>query len=236
MILQDKLTKEKKCDRIGTLWQTEEFKWKTVKEATVYNAGEKHKVCNDCGKVLGTATIKQLKAAKPKLSKIENTSSGVKLTWSKVSGADKYRVYRKTSKSDWKYIGTTSKNYYTDKTAKSGTKYYYAIKARNEAGNSSLSSSLSKYYLADPTLKKPSSTKSGVKLSWSKVSGADGYVIYYKTGSESYKKLTTVKGSSKVTYTHTKAKKGKTYTYKIKAYKSKTYSAYSNAKKIKDKY
>ena len=85
-------------------------------------------------------------------------------------------------------------------------------------------------------MKKPSSTKSGVKLSWSKVSGADGYVIYYKTGSESYKKLTTVKGSSKVTYTHTKAKKGKTYTYKIKAYKSKTYSAYSNAKKIKDKY
>ena len=79
-------------------------------------------------------------------------------------------------------------------------------------------------------------SSSSIRLSWNKITGAEGYVIYYKTGSGSYKKLTTVKGNAKVTYTHTKAKKGKTYTYKVKAYKSKTYSAYSNAKKIKDKY
>ena len=210
--------------------------WITDKKATVNAKGKKHKECTECGEILETATIAQLKASKPKLKTISNTEYGVKITWGKVSGADKYRVYRKTSKSDWKHIGTTSKTYYTDKTAKSGTKYYYAVKAQNEAGNSSLSSSLSKYYLSDPTLKTPKSTKKGIKLEWSKVKGADGYVISYKTGSGSYKELTTVKGGSKVTYTHTKAKKGKTYTYKVKAYKSKTYGAYSNAKKIKDKY
>ena len=37
-------------------------------------------------------------------------------------------------------------------------------------------------------------------------------------------------------YTDTTAKSGTTYTYTVKAYKSKTYSAYSNTKKIKDKY
>ncbi len=209
--------------------------WKTDKKATVKSAGSKHKECTKCGKVLETAKIAQLKCSKPKLSKIENTADGVKITWGKVSGADKYYVYRKTSGS-YKKIATTSKAYYTDKSAKSGKKYYYVVKAVNEAGSSDSSKSLSKLYLSDPTLKTPKSTKKGIKLEWSKVKGAEGYVIYYKTGSGSYKKLTTVKGSSKVAYTHTKAKKGKTYTYKVKAYKSKTYSAYSNAKKIKDKY
>ncbi len=210
--------------------------WITDKKATVNSAGKKHKECKLCGKTIKTAEIPQLKAAKPKLKSISNTEYGVLTKWSKVTGADKYRVYRKTSKSDWKYIGTTSKTYYTDKTAKSGTKYYYAVKSQNEAGNSSLSSSLSKYYLADPTLKTPSSTKSGVKLTWSKVTGSEGYMVYRKTGTGSYSRIATVKGLTKVTYTDKSAKKGKKYTYKIKAYKSKTYSAYSNAKAITDKY
>lgn len=210
--------------------------WKTDKKATVYSAGKKHKECTVCGKFLDTETIKQLKCSKPKLSKIENTSSGVKITWGKVSGADKYAVYRKTSNGKYTKIGTTTKTYYTDKKASSGKKYYYLVKAINEAGSSDSSKSLLKYYLADPTLKTPKSTKKGIVLKWSKVSGADGYVVYRKTGSGSYSKIATVKGSKKATYTDKKAKKGKTYTYKVKAYKSKTYSAYSNAKKIKDKY
>ena len=210
--------------------------WITDKKATVNKAGKKHKECTKCGEVLETATIKQLKCSKPKLKEIENTEDGIKITWGKVSGADKYYVYRKVKGGSYSKIGTTTKTSYTDKKAKSGKKYYYYVKAVNEAGSSDSSKSLSKLYLSDPTLKTPKSTKKGVNLEWSKVKGAEGYVIYYKTGSGSYKKLTIVKGSSKVTYTHTKAKKGKTYTYKVKAYKSKTYSAYSNAKKIKDKY
>ncbi len=210
--------------------------WIIDTEATVYKAGSKHKECTKCGAKLETAVIKQLKASKPKLKTISNTEYGVKITWAKVKGADSYRVYRKTSKSDWKYLGSTSKTYYTDKTAKTGTKYYYAVKARNEAGNSSLSSSLSKYYLADPVLKTPSSTKSGVKLTWNKISGSDGYYVYRKTGTGSYTRIATVKGSTKVTYTDKSAKKGKKYTYMVKAYKSKTYSAYSNTKTITDKY
>ena len=210
--------------------------WKVDEKATVYSSGEKHKECTECGDVLKTAKIPQLKAAKPKLKEIKNTAEGVKISWNKVSGADKYRIYRKTSKSDWKYIGSTSKTYYTDKTAKSGTKYYYAVKSRNEAGNSSFSSSLSKYYLADPTLKTPSSTKSGISLKWSKVTGSEGYIIYRKTSSGSYKKLKTENGVSNISYIDKSAKKGKKYTYKVKAYYSKTYSAYSNTETITDKY
>ena len=210
--------------------------WITDKKATVDAKGKKHKECTECGEILETATIAQLKASKPKLKTISNTEYGVLTKWSAVKGADTYRVYRKTSKTDWEYIGSTSKTYYTDKTAKSGTKYYYAVRARNEAGNSSLSSSLSKLYLADPTLKTPSSTKSGVSLKWTKTAGAQGYIIYRKTGSGSYTKLKTEKGVSNLSYVDKSAKKGKKYTYKVKAYYSKTYSAYSNTKTIKDKY
>ena len=210
--------------------------WITDKKATVNAKGKKHKECTVCGAVLQSATIAQLKCLKPTLKTIENTADGVKITWGSVSGADKYYVYRKTSSGKYSKIGTATKTGYTDKTAKSGTKYYYYVKAVNEAGSSEASGSKSIYHLADTTLSTPKSTKSGVKLSWKKVTGAEGYVVYRKTGSGSYSKLATVKGNSKVTYTDASAKKGKKYTYKIKAYKSKTYSAYSNAKAVTDKY
>ena len=213
-----------------------ETDWIIDSEATVYEAGSKHTECIRCDEVVETVTLKQLKCSKPKLKTIANTQYGVKITWSGVKGADSYRVYRKTKGGSYKYLKSTKKKYFTDKTAKSGKKYYYAIKARNEAGNTSYSSSLSKYYLADPTLKTPSSSKKGIALKWTKVTGAEGYIIYRKTGTGSYKRLKVEKGVSNLSYRDTSAKKGKKYTYKVKAYKSKTYSAYSNAKKITDKY
>lgn len=213
-----------------------ETDWFIDSEATVYKAGKKHTKCTRCDEIVETLEIPQLKCSKPKLKTISNTQYGVKITWSKVKGGDKYRVYRKTKNSSYKYLGSTSNGYYTDKTAKSGTKYYYAIKARNEAGNTDYSSSLSKYYLADPTLKTPSSSSKGIALKWTKTTGAEGYIIYRKTGTGSYKKLKVEKGVSNLSYRDTSAQKDKKYTYKVKAYKSKTYSAYSNTKTIKDKY
>ncbi len=210
--------------------------WIVDENATVNAAGSKHKECTECGEVLEIATINQLKCSKPKLKTISNTSSGVKITWGKVGGADSYEVYRKVKGGSYSKVGTTRKTYFTDKKAKSGKKYYYVVKAVNEAGKSDSSSSLSKYYLADPSLKTPKSTKSGISLKWTKVTGAQGYIIYRKTGSGSYKKLKTEKGVSNLSYVDKSAKKGKKYTYKVKAYYSKTSSAYSNTKSITDKY
>ncbi len=177
-----------------------------------------------------------LHLADPTLKSISNTEYGVKITWGKISGAEKYYIYRKTSGGSYSKLATTKNAYYTDKTAKSGKKYYYIVKAVKSSTTSASSSAKSILHLADPTLKTPSSTKSGVKLTWTKVTGAEGYIIYRKTGSGSYTKLKTEKGVSNLSYTDSSAKKGKKYTYKVKAYKSKTYSAYSNTKAITDKY
>ncbi len=191
---------------------------------------------NEAGYSEYSASLAIKHVDEPTLKSIENSAYGVLIKWGKVTGAEKYNVYRKVSGGEYKYIGATSDTYYTDKTVKSGTKYYYAIRAKRDDSISSQSASLSKYYLADPTLKTPTSTTSGIKLSWSKVTGAEGYIIYRKTGSGSYTKLKTEKGISNLSYTDSSAKKGKKYYYKVKAYKSKTYSAYSNTKAITDKY
>ncbi len=60
-------------------------------------------------------------------------SSGVKLTFNKVSGAKKYVIYRKDGKGEYKKIKTlkSSSLSYTDKKVKKGTKYTYYVKAYN---------------------------------------------------------------------------------------------------------
>lgn len=179
----------------------------------------------------------------PKIKSIENDTSGVKITWSKASGASKYNVYRKTSKSGkWSYLGSTKKTTYTDKSAKNGKKYYYAVKAvdGDSAGYHSTSHfndlCKSKTFISAPKPSSVKSEKSGITFKWNKVSGVSGYYVYRKTGSGSYKKIATVKGYKKVSYLDKSAQKGKTYTYMVKAYSGSTTSDYRKALKIKDKY
>ncbi len=183
-----------------------------------------------------SASLYKYYLADPPLKSIDNTEFGVLIKWDKVRGREEYNVYRKVKGGSYSKIGTTKNTYYTDKKAKSGKKYYYIVKAVKGSVSSASSSAKSIYHLADPTLKIPSSTKSGVKLTWTKVTGAEGYMVYRKTGSGSYTKIKTEKGVSNLSYTDASAKKGKKYTYKIKAYKNSTCSAYSNAKAITDKY
>ena len=62
--------------------------------------------------------------------------------------------------------------------------------------------------------------KSKVKLTWKKVKGADGYEIYRATSKKGkYQKIKTLKKGTIVSYTDGKAKKGKTYYYKVRAVK-----------------
>ena len=162
----------------------------------------------------------------------------MKITWKPVSKCSGYRVYRKTENGSYKRIATvkgSTKSYYTDKTAKSGTKYIYKVVAYS-GSYTSYYTEVSRFYLEDPELLSAKSGKSGITAKWEKVKGASGYYVYRKEGNGSYKKLATVKGGTKYSYLDKSAKKGRTYTYKVKAYYSKTTSAYSNAKKVTDKY
>ena len=75
------------------------------------------------------------------------TSNGKpKLSWSKVTGADKYYVYRSTDGKNFSYWDSTTKTSYVNSGAKKNTKYYYKVKAvcaSNSNANSAQSSAVS---------------------------------------------------------------------------------------------
>ena len=183
--------------------------------------------------------IKIMFLATPKVT-VSNLSSGVKVSWGKISGAKGYYVYRKTSSGTYTKIATIKSGTtvsYTDKTAKAGTKYYYTVKAYNGSYVSSTKSSDIIKRIAMPTLKSAVSGKSGITFKWGTVTGAEGYIVYRKTGSGSWVKLATVKGGTKSSYLDKSAKKGTTYTYTVRAYSGASQSSRNTTGlTVKDKY
>jgi len=79
--------------------------------------------------------------ARPDVS-VTLSSKKPKLSWSKISGATKYYIYRSTSKDgEYEKIASTTSTSYTDKTAKSGKTYYYKVMAihKSSSANSAYS-------------------------------------------------------------------------------------------------
>ena len=181
------------------------------------------------GKAVGLASI-------PKLSSASNTTSGIQLKWSKVSGATGYILYRKTGSGSWSRIadiknGSTVS--YIDKTAKSGTTYTYTIRAYSGKYMSDWKTTKTIKRLADPTVSATSNITAGVQVKWSKVTGATGYIVYRKTGKGSWSRVADIKSGSTVSYTDKTAKSGTTYTYTVRAYSGSTMGDWSSTKTVK---
>ncbi|MDY4977951.1 MAG: fibronectin type III domain-containing protein, partial [Ruminococcus bromii] len=81
------------------------------------------------------AQVARASLATPKISKAESVYGGVKLTWNKVSGAAKYRVYYKGSKGWTRMVDTTSTSY-IDKDVSSGRNYTYTVRCISADGKS----------------------------------------------------------------------------------------------------
>lgn len=182
-----------------------------------------------------SVSLNYLKAPVPKAS---NTTSGVKVSWSKISGAKSYIVYRKKNgDKSWTKLGTTTGASFTDKTAKNNTTYLYTVKASNGSVYSAYNTSGAKIkFVSAPILSSATSSKSGITFKWKKVSGATSYNVYRKTGSGSYSKIATIKSGSTVSYLDKTAKKGKTYTYTVRACNGSYVSSYKTGISCKDKY
>ena len=168
-------------------------------------------------------------------------TTGVKLTWKKVTGAQKYYVYRSTDGKKWTKVKTTGSTTYTDTKLTKGRKYTYKLRAYSAATDPKYSSySKTKSVLVPLVLSKPSLTvkKSGskaLKLTWKKVANAQKYVIY-RYDKKKWVKVKTVSANT-LSYTDKNKKKGTTYKYRIRAYSTKAapdkYSAYSATKSVK---
>ncbi len=180
---------------------------------------------------------------------VKTTSSGkLKISWKAVKkssskNVDGYVIYRSTSKGGtYKKIKTIEKGSttsYTDSGLSNGKTYYYKVRAyvkvNGKAVYGGYSSAKSKKVIpGTPSVKAVSTNYKTVTVSWKKVSGCDGYVIYRKTAEGKYKRIKTIKSGSTVSYKDGKVKTGTTYYYKVRAYDmvggKAVYSAYSKTK------
>ena len=200
--------------------------------ATEYGTGEEYGL-----------TVNKISAKKPVIKSVKSTEyNKIKVTWNAVAGAEKYMIYRSTSKdgsySKVKTITNVSTTSWTDKDVKTGKTYYYKMKAvvttdkSVTSGYSAVKSA--KCVPAKPgSVKVSSPKKKQLKVSWKKVSGASGYEVYRATSKDGkYKKVKTIGKGKTVTYTDKKVSSGKTYYYKVRSYRTvngeKVYSGYSS--------
>ena len=193
----------------------------------------------DIKSTFDTCGVSAYYLATPKLASVTNKNGSVVVNWGSVKGAKGYNVYRKTSKSGkWKKVTSTTDTKYTDKNVKSGSNYFYTIRAYNGKNMSSyVTNGIATKYLSVPKLTKAVSNSKGVSVTYGKVTGATGYLVYRKTGNGKWTKIATVTEKNKTTYLDKTAKKGVTYTYTVRAVNGKYISSYnSKGITIKDKY
>lgn len=189
--------------------------------------------------------VQQIKLATPKLGKVVSSGyNALKLNWSKVNGADGYRVYVKVN-GQWKALGNTKSTTYVHKKLETGKSYTYTVKAYKNTKSGTVWSSYDKKgitgkaALSAPSLRKAKRTSAKkATLSWKKVNGASGYVVYRKTNNGRWQIVKKITKGNITSFTDKKLSKGKKYTYTVRAYrtvgKKNIYSGY-NKKGLKVK-
>lgn len=164
--------------------------------------------------VIGTVASTVLST--PSISKVENINLGVKITWKKVNGAAKYRVFRKNGSDKWQMIGNTTAVSFTDSSVKSGKKYVYTVRCISKdckqftSGYNKIGKSIT--YIESPKITKFESKSAGIKLTWNKVTGATKYRIFVRKG-DSWK---TIGNTTGTTFTDTQVKVGSKYVYTVR--------------------
>jgi len=154
-----------------------------------------------------------------KLKKLKATKGAkVKLAWKAVTGASKYTIY-----ANGKKVATSTTNSKVLKYKKQGKTIKYTVKASGSGYAASEASKELKVKTPKKVAKKgikAKNTKKGIQIKWKKVKAANGYVVYRSTKKKKgFKKVATLKKNSKTKFLDKKAKSGKTYYYKVYAYK-----------------
>ena len=166
----------------------------------------------------------------PTISKLENTTGGIKLSWNKIAGVYGYRVYQKTS-TGWKRIKDTTATSFTDSAVSANQTKTYTIRCIDKNGNtvSGFNSKgwSKKYTAAAPKITKLTNTSKGVSVTWNKIAGVYGYRLYRKYDGGSWTK---VKDTTSTSFTDSGAKKGKKVTYTVRCIdrKGKTVSGFNS--------
>ncbi len=175
---------------------------------------------------------------------VSPSTTSIKASWNKVTGADGYKVELLSSKGKVISTKTTTKLKYTFKKLSEVTKYKIRVTSYKTVNGKKLYSASTVITTstapAAVTLSKVTAGSKQATVTWKTVSGASGYKVQYSTSSKlkNAKTATVKKGSSKKT-TIKKLTKGKTYYFRVRAYKTvdgkKIYGNWSTVKSAKIK-
>jgi fibronectin type 3 domain-containing protein len=171
------------------------------------------------------------------------SSSSITVRWSSVSNAASYDVYYESGTSATRnFAGNTTGTSYTHTGLTASTTYRYYVKAKNSTGESVYSSSATATTSSsgsgepEPTPSAPNAptgvaataiSSSTIRVSWSSVSNAASYDVYYETGTSTTKNF--AGNTTGTSYTHTGLTSGTTFTYYIKAKNNAGESEYSSS-------
>ena len=165
-----------------------------------------------------------------------SSASSITLSWSPVSGASGYWIYRKIKDDSYEsFLTSASDTTYTDTGLYQGTTYSYTIVAYNGYGESGHSTAVSATTTAgipsapESVYASPSSASS-ITVYWSEVYGAASYNIYHSQA-DIYTLIDTVSAPS-LLYTHSGLSPNTTHYYKVSAVNSageSTQSSYASA-------
>ena len=203
------------------------YKIYSLPSGTTYTFGVRAYVYED-GMNIASPTYVTLREAtrplKPEKVVANQNETAIKLTWTASKGATGYRVYGYNAKiKSWVIVKSSTKACNTIvSNLGTGVSYKFAVRPYIDTGSKIV---WSEDYITLVTSTKPvapvlkaTSLKGAVRFEWDKVIGADGYIIYGSTKSNSgYVRLCVTKN---LTYTKSGLASGQTYYFR--AYSVKT--------------
>ncbi len=158
-------------------------------------------------------------------------SGKISVKWTAVDGAQKYEVYRATSKTgEYRLIKTTTATSMTNTSTEAGRRYYYKVRAvaSDTSANSAFSAARSRVCkLPQPEITLSNISETGkINIEWNKIEGAVSYYVYR---SEDKNTWAYVGKSTSLQYIDEEAQAGTKYYYRVKAVASNTSANSANS-------
>lgn len=161
------------------------------------------------------------------LKSVKAVSGKVTVRWEMIRGVSGYRVYRKTGNGAYQKVADLDGMRtvrFTDSDCETGRRYTYTVRAYVQDGTRIR---LGSFERKGMTVQLPVGTarmrsvRAGdgrVYVAWTPVKGADGYILYRRTGTGSFGKIQTLDGNMRNCFWDWTAKPGRRYSYKVAAY------------------
>ena len=153
--------------------------------------------------------------------KVTVASNGLKISWSDISGADKYRVFRLSDDGkEWIRLGLTAGTSYVDESVAPGKAYTYTVRCTTADGKtytSDKAAARSCTYAIEFKILGLNCVVGGVEVTWQGISGVSSYKVQRYTGQD-WRTIGTVSGTKftdKGADFHDGLASGTNYTYRV---------------------